>query len=143
MPHTESRSCPLWRTCGRWSSSYERTRTGQPLKWIEGCDADWGVKPMETRIRLCENRGETSNFVDAKLKENGDLELSAQDVGALPLEFWGDDDYEYWVTVPAEQKDRVLLALIEKLYTGNVRAVDDFRLLLQMKGIPHEFMTWI
>jgi len=84
-----------------------------------------------------------SSFVEAEIKENGDLQLSAQDVGGLAEEVWGDPDYEYWVTVSHEHKDRVLLALIEKLYGGNVSAVDDFQKFMKAKGIPCEFDNWI
>ena len=79
--------------------------------------------PLKTK--LCEIRGETSTFIDAEILENGDLQLSGQDVGKLPEEQFGDSDYEYWVTVPKEHKDRLLLVrkpegLID-LYILNVR----------------------
>ncbi len=95
------------------------------------------------RVQLLEERGETSRFIDAKIDEHGDLIVSGQDVGKAPREWWGDDDYEFWVTVKSEHKDKVILALIEKLYSGNFRAVDEFRDFLQSKGIPFGWMTWV
>ncbi len=64
------------------------------------------------RIGLLEERGKTSIFIDAELKDNGDLQLSGHDLGEAPREYFGDDDYEYWRTVPRDYKDDVLLVLI-------------------------------
>jgi hypothetical protein len=63
--------------------------------------------------------------------------------GDAPAGFWGDDDDEYWLTVPAEEKDRVLLALLEGLYRGRFDAVSRFRDLLETKGIPYRFVNWV
>lgn len=56
--------------------------------------------------------GATKFFVDALVNDVSDLVLKGQDVGAAPMAMFGDSDYEYWVTVPADQKDRVLLELM-------------------------------
>lgn len=42
--------------------------------------------------------------------------MSAQDAGGIPQEFFDDLDYEFWVTVKSEDKDKVLLLLVEKLF---------------------------
>lgn len=98
---------------------------------------------MSQSVRLYENRGETSMFIDALITDAGDLQIFGQDVGKAPKEFWGDADYEYWVTVPSEHKDRVLLALIERVFGGRSRAVSEFQDFLNSKGIPCEFGNWI
>jgi hypothetical protein len=119
-------------------------------------------------VQLFEERGETSRFVDAEIKENGDLVVSAQDVGKAPLEWWGDSDYEFWVTVASKDKQRVfhaligrtrksrdslptelededtaLLTLLEQYYSGHFHAVDEFRDFLQSQDIPFGWMTWV
>src|SRR5262245_24409947 len=98
---------------------------------------------LSPSLRLYEQRGETSIFIDATITKSGDLKVSGQDVGKAPQTFWGDDDYEYWVQVPQAQKDQVLLTLLEQLYKGNPHAVEEFRTLLETKGIPCTFDTWI
>ena len=46
-------------------------------------------------VQLFQERGDTSRFVDAEIKEDGDLVVSGQDVGEAPLQWWGDSDYEF------------------------------------------------
>lgn len=74
------------------------------------------AKSSPLELKLFEERGETSRFTMAEIKETGDLVVLCQDVGKAPEEWWGDSDYEFWVTVKEEHKDKLLLALIEKLY---------------------------
>ncbi len=45
----------------------------------------------------------------ADITPEGDLLLSGQDLGSAVEEIWGDDDYEYWLKVPSEEKDHVLV----------------------------------
>ena len=98
---------------------------------------------MPKRIQLYEERGETSRFIDVEIEKDGDLVLCGQDVGKAPLEWWGDSDYEFWVTVSSEHKDDLLLALVDRLYGGNSSAVDELRDFLAPRGIDFEFGTWI
>ena len=94
------------------------------------------------KVKLLESRGATSVFIEAEISEMGDLVVSGQDVGDAPMEFFDDSDYEYWLTVRAEHKDAVLLALIEKLFKDDDRLVTKLRALLEAKGIPCEFSSY-
>lgn len=119
------------------------------------------------QVRLLEDRGATSRFVDAEIREDGELVVSGQDVGEAPLEWWGDTDYEWWVTVASKDKPRVLHALLERaqwagvslptiaededsalltvlkhLYGGRFHAVDEFRDFLESQSIPCGGGTW-
>ena len=96
----------------------------------------------ESKVTLCEERGETSIYIDAEITDDGTLQVSGQDIGRAPEEFWSDSDYEYWLVIPADQKDRVLLALLEQIYKGNRRAVSEFQSLLKEHDIPHDFHSW-
>jgi len=93
------------------------------------------------QIVLVEQSGETSIHISAEIRENGDLQLSGQDVGKGPQEIFDDPDYEYWLTVPAAQKDLLLLALLESLYKGDPCAISKLRELLEAKKIPVEFSS--
>jgi hypothetical protein len=100
------------------------------------------AKSSPLEVKLFEERGETSRFTTAEIKETGDVVVLCQDIGKAPEEWWGDSDYEFWVTVKEEDKNKLLLALIEKLYGGHFSAVDEFRTFLETKGIPFGWMTW-
>ena len=97
---------------------------------------------MTRRIKLYESRGKTSIYIDAEIKGTGDLQLSGQDVGEAPRKFYGDSDYEYWLTVSKEHKDDVLLLLLEKMYSGNSSVISEFKELLESSGIPCKFHSW-
>ena len=91
---------------------------------------------MSDPIKLVSQGGSTSIHIDARITEEGDLLLSGQDIGEIPEQFFGDSDYEYWLTIPAAEKDRALLALIEKHYAGNATVISELREFLESKKIP-------
>lgn len=91
------------------------------------------------KVQLFEEKGSTSRYVDAEITESGDLLISAQDVGEVPEQMFGDSDYEWWVFVRAEDKDQVLLGLIEEIFGGRFHASDEFREWLKARGIPYQF----
>ena len=94
---------------------------------------------MSEVIKLFSQGGSTSIHIDARITEEGDLLLSGQDIGEIPEQFFGDSDYEYWLTVPASEKDRLLLALLEKHYGGDSCVISSLRELMESKDIPHNF----
>ena len=124
----------------------------------------------EKKVNLVSSRGETSVFIDAEIDREGNLVLSGCDIGKAPKDWFGDSDYEYWLVVQASDKNRVfsilhglaggeeqfrpaedvseeerdwrLLALIEKLYRGDLRVVSSFRDLLTANGVRFEFSTY-
>jgi hypothetical protein len=100
-------------------------------------------KAVDQRVSLYRQQGETTIHIEARITETGAVEVSGQDVGKAPQELWGDDDYEYWVTVAPEQKDRLLLALLEALYRDNPHAVVDLKELLTKNDIPYIFDSWV
>ena len=101
------------------------------------------AKKAPTTVRLVDIHGPARTWVDVEINDNGDLVFSAQDVGNVPEEFWGDSDYEYWLHIAAADKDRVLLALIQKMYSGNEKAVTEFKRFLTSKHIPCEFSSYV
>lgn len=96
---------------------------------------------MEQKIQLVDEKGRISVYIDASITDKGDLLLSGQDLGQGLIELVGDSEYEYFLTVKAHYKDQLLLALIEKLYSGNDRVISEFNKLLDSKMIPAEFFS--
>jgi len=72
----------------------------------------------EKKVSLVASRGETSVFIDAEIDEQENLVISGQDIGKAPKEWFGHDDYEYWLVVAASEKDRVLSLLLGQAAGG-------------------------
>lgn len=96
---------------------------------------------MNEPVKLVSQGGATSIHIDVRINENGDLLFSGQDIGNAPEEIFGDIDYEYWLTVPAAEKDRLLLALIEKHYAGDAIVVSTLREFMESKDISCGFYS--
>ena len=94
---------------------------------------------MSETVKLVNQSGSTSIHIDARIEESGNLVISGQDIGDAPEEFFGDLDYECWLTVPAAEKDRLLLALIEAHYAGDASVVSKLRDLMKEKRIACNF----
>ena len=94
------------------------------------------------RVQLVRQGGSTSIHIDVRIEEDGDLLFSGQDIGEAPEQIFGKDEYEYWLTVPAAEKDRLLLALIEKIHKGNALVVSEMKEFLEERNIPCGFHTY-
>jgi len=92
---------------------------------------------MEKVLNLVDTQGTTSVHIDVAINDAGDLVFSGQDIGNAPRQYVGDSDYEYWLTVPACEKDRFLLLLVEKLFLNDTQLVTAVREILDSKGISY------
>ncbi len=92
---------------------------------------------MGKTIVLVNMGGRTSVHIDATINNAGNLVFSGQDIGEAPSEYVGDSDYEYWLTIPAKEKDSFLLALIEKMYLNDSGLITNVSELLDAKGISY------
>ena len=99
-----------------------------------------------------------------RLEDDGGIKMDAQDIGPTVTEFWGHDDYEFWVRVPPAavsklahellrekgQLDAVLpasasklaLELLREKFSGRLGAVDAFRDWCKAHGVEHKFEIW-
>lgn len=75
----------------------------------------------------------------AKIDDDGDLVLEGYDIGETPKKYWGDSDYEYWLTVNKDYKDTILLWLIKERFEDD----SHFKDWLDEKGIPRNFDSWV
>jgi len=100
--------------------------------------------PKEASVELYSQEGDTPRTIWVYLNHQGDLEIGSQDFPSEALRGFvgGAGEYEYFSTVQADAKDRLLLALLAEKYRGNPRAVEDFRYWCQARGIPCAFDTW-
>ena len=91
------------------------------------------------KVVLVNLGGATSIHIEVEVTDEGALLFSGQDIGAAPSELYGDSDYEYWLTIPAKDKDKLLLALLEKYLSGNHKVISELRQLCEAKGISCGF----
>jgi hypothetical protein len=80
--------------------------------------------------------------VSLSVRSDGTIRLDAQDMGKSTKEIWGDDDYEFWVDVPATALPKLVFALIREKYSGRSGAVDEFRAFCEKEGIEHQWDSW-
>ena len=97
---------------------------------------------MNEPIRLFSQGGSTSVSIKVRIEDNGDLRFSGQDIGEAPEQIYGKSDYEYWLTVRAAEKDKLLLALLETQYAGNGMVISNLRQFMESKQIPCEFFSY-
>ena len=70
------------------------------------------------------------------------FETTVYDIVEAPKKWRDHDDYEYIVTIRKNDKDRLLLALIEATFGDDASAVSRFRDFAREKDIPNEWFTW-
>ena len=99
---------------------------------------------MSRKIELVNTTENTTEIhIDVGITEEGDILFSGQDLGSDVRKMFGDSDYEYWLSISARDKDRLLLALIEQHYSGNASVISELTELLKSKSIEYEFSSYI
>ncbi len=73
-----------------------------------------------------------SVHLDASIDDDGSLNLEGQDIGDSVEKYWGDSDYEYFLYVKKDDKEKIPLLLLKERF-GNM---SDFQKWLNEKGIP-------
>ena len=97
---------------------------------------------MDNKIRLYEHRGDTISWVDAGFSSSGDLQIEGYDLGQAPKEAFDAEDLETTLTIPAAEKDRLLLCLLSWQFGDDPLCISHLRELLQTAGIPSEMQVW-
>ena len=114
------------------------------LAYLKSCGPTPILPPIERRTLVqTASDAPTYTSIDVEIMSDGVLRFSGQDMGETPEKFFGEDEYEYWLVVEAIHKDRLLLALIDKLYAGNMSLISDFQNFLGSEGIPSKFWSYV
>lgn len=94
-------------------------------------------------ITIVDTKGETSVHIELRVApDTGALLLEGQDLGATPKQSFGESEYEYFLTVNADQKDRLLLELLAEKLHGDETARTTLAAWLDSHGIPYELGSW-
>jgi hypothetical protein len=92
---------------------------------------------------LYRQAGDPFRSVRLSVHADGLLRLDAQDMGKTVEEIWGDEDYEFWVDVPATAFQKLVFALIRDKYGGRSDAVDEFCAFCKKEGIENKWDSWV
>jgi len=106
------------------------------------------------RVKLFRHKTtDISIYIDAYF-DGGSLIIEGQDIGKTVEDWWGDSDYEYILTVPADEVSRLypllkvkqgdkesLLNKIAAKYNTNT-CYSDFMSFLERNNIKFETFTW-
>jgi hypothetical protein len=85
----------------------------------------------------------TKVFVEVYVSStSGDVVMAGQDIGSAPLQSFGEDEYEYFLSVPAEQKDRLILQLMHHVFAGNEQTRTAIAEWLDERGIPYSLHSF-
>lgn len=77
--------------------------------------------------------------LSVEINDNSDLVLEGYDCGQSVKDFFGDFDYEYWLTVKSENVHEVLLQLIKDRFKSD----SEFKHWLEEKDIKYDFFSYI
>jgi hypothetical protein len=94
-------------------------------------------------VEIARREGTEFRSVRLTIEDDGAIKMDAQDIGPIVTQIWGDDDYEFWVHVPAASVSKLAFELLREKFTGQLGAVDAFRDWCKTRGVEHEFDSWI
>jgi hypothetical protein len=97
---------------------------------------------MANHIEIARQEGANFRSVRLTVEEDGAVKIDGQDLGRTVEEFWGEDEYEFWVTVPPSALPKLAFELLREKFVGQLGAVDAFRDWCKAHGIEHEFGNW-
>lgn len=112
------------------------------IQALSAVDQGRAISHEKNKVILVDTQGETSVHIEVEITPEGDLLFSGHDIGETPRAFFGNSDYEYWLRIKKKEKDRVLLALLERFYSGNAMVITEMKEFLGSQGIASEFATW-
>ena len=96
------------------------------------------MKPIDKLTIYHEKTANGYHELLVKIGEEGEVVLDGCDAGEDVRKHFGDWDYEYWLTVPREHKDTLLLYLIQERFSS----VHEMKEWLEEKTIPSKFESY-
>ena len=94
-----------------------------------------------TEVELAAISGPESRRVQLQLQADGALRLHAYDRGATARLTFDRDEYEFWVTVPADAVARLAFELLRDKFAGRLQAVTELRDYCKSREIVNTFDT--
>ena len=97
----------------------------------------------EPAVLLEPTAGITSFRVTAAISPaNGDVIVHGQDQTTGSVTHFAASEYEWFLTIPAEEKDRLVLELLSAMLRGDVRVRESLSAWLKEREIPFDEMAF-
>jgi hypothetical protein len=102
------------------------------------------MKPIKSLAIRRDDTKDGYSEMAVEIDENGAIVLSGVDAGEEVRQFFGDWDFEFWLTIPPEYKEAVLLHLIKDSFLSQDRfsSVHKMRKWLEERDIPFQFTSF-
>src|SRR5262249_60386768 len=104
------------RGAGRWGSA-----PGPPWSGTRNLSGKRSMAGIA--IEIARREGIEFRSVYLSLEDDGTIKMDAQDMGPTVKEYWGDDDYEFWVLVPPASVPKLAFELLREKFSGQLGAV--------------------
>lgn len=91
---------------------------------------------------LQETKNDDRRSVELHLHDDGGLQLNAIETGPEVQNFWGTENYEYWVNIPLAELGKLAFHLLRERYAGQSEAAEELRAFCERNGIDHRFEEW-
>ena len=98
---------------------------------------------MEKTMEIFRDDGMNFTSIRANFNNDGALSIDGQDMGPLVEQFWGDDDYEYFLSIPKKSIEMFLLYLMKLAFNTEKKITfGDCKEILEVNNIEHDFNWW-
>jgi hypothetical protein len=98
--------------------------------------------PQRKHLVIERTGGRNVREVDATINENGDLYIYGADLGPASADIFGSSDYEYHLTIKAEDKDMILLLVLKALHDNPDSISSRVMDLAREHNIRYEFHSF-
>ena len=96
------------------------------------------MKPIKELVIRHEDRSDGYNELSVTIDKKGSIVLEGVDTGEDVCKFFGDWDFEYWLKIPPDYLETVLLFLIKDRFLS----VHDMQKWLEERDIPSQFTSF-
>ena len=102
-----------------------------------------GVYFMEKTMEIFREDGIEFTSIRTNFGADGTLSINGQDMGPMVEQFWGDDDYEYFLSIPKKSIEMFLLHLMKLAFNTEKKITfGDCKEILEVNKIEHAFNWW-
>ncbi len=103
-----------------------------------------GLISMEKNMEIYREDGKNFRSIRSDFKDDGRLVISGHDMGPITEEFWGKDEYEYFMIIPKESVELFTLNLLKHVFNNDKRVNwTDVRNILEKNNIDYHFDYWM